>query len=130
MVWEFAMLPEMFCSANDCACRPDTAVVNASKIPMTLPLQLDPQRHALGPRRMAQRRASPSNPRAIELIMIFQCVMRGDAIVPGAGYADLPADIAELHVWRFASASTEAPCDSQVCRVLIRRNHRKNPHAL
>src|SRR5580692_7432336 len=32
------MLPEMFCSANDCACRPDTAVVNASKIPMTLPL--------------------------------------------------------------------------------------------
>jgi hypothetical protein len=33
----------MFCSANDCACRPDTAVVNASKIPMTLPLQLDPQ---------------------------------------------------------------------------------------
>src|SRR3984957_13209500 len=37
------MLPEMFCSANDCACRPDTAVVNASKIPMTLPLQLDPQ---------------------------------------------------------------------------------------
>src|ERR1700720_2946420 len=32
------MLPEMFCSANACACRPDTAVVNASKIPMTLPL--------------------------------------------------------------------------------------------
>src|SRR5579864_7862891 len=44
------MLPEMFCSANDCACRPDTAVVNASKIPMTLPLQLDPQRHEVGPR--------------------------------------------------------------------------------
>src|ERR1700733_7720592 len=29
------MLPEIFCSANECACRPDTAVVNASKIPMT-----------------------------------------------------------------------------------------------
>src|SRR6202030_1229866 len=93
-VWEFAMLPEMFCSANACACRPDTAVVNASKIPMTLPLQLDPQRHELGPRRMAQRRAPPSNPRAIWFIFIFQCLMRRDAIVPGAGYADLPAEIA------------------------------------
>src|ERR1700733_7760756 len=29
------MLPEIFCSANDCACKPATAVVNASKIPMT-----------------------------------------------------------------------------------------------
>src|SRR5580704_4828641 len=29
------MLPEIFCNANDCACRPATAVVNASKIPMT-----------------------------------------------------------------------------------------------
>src|SRR6516225_1408576 len=29
------MLPDMFCSADDCACRPDTAVFNASKIPMT-----------------------------------------------------------------------------------------------
>jgi hypothetical protein len=29
------MLPEMFCSANDCACRPATALFNASKIPMS-----------------------------------------------------------------------------------------------
>src|SRR6266545_3951646 len=28
------MLPEMFCSAKDCARKPDTAVVRASKIPM------------------------------------------------------------------------------------------------
>src|ERR1700733_7563481 len=28
------MLPEIFCRANDCACRPATAVVNASKIPI------------------------------------------------------------------------------------------------
>src|ERR1700685_1576188 len=35
VVCELAMLPEMFCNANDCACRPATAVVNASKIPMT-----------------------------------------------------------------------------------------------
>src|SRR5579871_5361206 len=34
VVCELAMLPEMFCSANDCACRPPTAVVRASKRPM------------------------------------------------------------------------------------------------
>src|ERR1043166_10273341 len=28
------MLPEMFWSANDCACRPETAVFRASKIPI------------------------------------------------------------------------------------------------
>src|SRR6202161_4013893 len=83
MVWEFAMLPEMFCSANDCACRPDTAVVNASKIPMTLPLQLDPQRHELGPRRMAQRRAPPSNPRAIGFIFKYQFLMGWSSLAPG-----------------------------------------------
>src|SRR5580704_14557827 len=98
MVWEFAMLPEMFCSANDCACRPDTAVVNALKIPMTLPFQLDPQRHELGPRRVAQRRAPPSNPRAMGFFFTFQYLVRDDATVRGAGYADLPADIAG---WRY-----------------------------
>src|SRR5262252_565813 len=30
------MLPEMFCSAKDCACRPPTEVFSASKIPITL----------------------------------------------------------------------------------------------
>src|SRR5215475_4262939 len=35
VVCELAMLPEMFCSAYDCAPRPETAVVRASKIPMT-----------------------------------------------------------------------------------------------
>src|SRR5665213_261505 len=30
------MLPEMFCNANDSDCRPPTAVVSASKIPITL----------------------------------------------------------------------------------------------
>src|SRR5580698_2085054 len=94
MVWEFAMLPEMFCSANDCACRPDTAVVNASKIPMTLPLQLDPQRHELGPRRMAQRRAPPSNPRAMVFTPIYQWFIETVRFGAGAGYADLPAEIA------------------------------------
>ena len=29
------MLPEMFWSANDCACRPETDVLSASKIPIT-----------------------------------------------------------------------------------------------
>src|ERR1035438_10379704 len=90
------MLPAMFCSANACACRPDTAVVNASKIPMTLPLQLDPQRHELGPRRMAQRRAPPSNPHAMGFIIIYQLFMGMTQLRPGAGYADLSADIAEL----------------------------------
>src|SRR5579862_175913 len=94
MVWEFAMLPEMFCSANDCACRPDTAVVNASKIPMTLPLQLDPQRHELGPRRMAQRRAPPSNPRAMLFVSLNQWFAEEARLGAGAGYADLPAEIA------------------------------------
>src|SRR5580704_4326319 len=114
MVWEFAMLPEMFCSANDCACRPDTAVVNASKIPMTLPLQLDPQRHELGPRRMAQRRAPPSNRRATIFIMQFQCLMRRDAPVPGAGYADLPADLAGFERSASRSGGAAAPCERQV----------------
>src|SRR5215471_7394137 len=36
VVCELAMLPEMFCSANDCACSPVTAVVSASKIPIPL----------------------------------------------------------------------------------------------
>src|SRR5262245_8301407 len=36
VVCEFAMFPEMFCSAYDCALRPETAVVRASKIPMTV----------------------------------------------------------------------------------------------
>jgi hypothetical protein len=34
VVCEFAMLPEMFSSANDCARSPVTAVVSAPKIPM------------------------------------------------------------------------------------------------
>src|ERR1044071_7680730 len=34
VVCEFAMLPEMFSSANDCARRPVTAVVSAPKIPI------------------------------------------------------------------------------------------------
>src|SRR5580700_3256957 len=88
------MLPEMFCSANDCACRPDTAVVNASKIPMTLPLQLDPQRHELGPRRMAQRRAPLSNPRAMVFISVYQWLIETGRLDTGVGYAELPAEIA------------------------------------
>src|SRR5581483_11766 len=36
VVWEFAMLPEIFWRAKDCACKPPTAVVNALKIPMAL----------------------------------------------------------------------------------------------
>src|SRR3954453_16512018 len=35
VVCEFAMFPEMFSSANDCARSPVTAVVRAPKIPMT-----------------------------------------------------------------------------------------------
>src|SRR3954447_259016 len=35
VVCALAMLPEMFCSANDCACRPPTEVLSASKIPIT-----------------------------------------------------------------------------------------------
>src|SRR5580693_1677895 len=104
------MLPEMFCSANACACRPDTAVVNASKIPMTLPLQLDPQRHELGPRRMAQRRAPPSNPRAMLFIDIYQYLIWMARSQPGAGYADLSADIAELERVASCSGGAAAPC--------------------
>src|SRR5215470_10030919 len=36
VVCELAMLPEMFCNANDCACRPVTAEINASKTPMPI----------------------------------------------------------------------------------------------
>jgi hypothetical protein len=36
VVCEFAMLPEMFSSANDCARMPATDVVNAPKIPITI----------------------------------------------------------------------------------------------
>src|ERR1700730_6613022 len=35
VVCEFAILPDMFCNAKDCACSPLTAVFRASKIPMT-----------------------------------------------------------------------------------------------
>jgi hypothetical protein len=69
-------------------------VVNASKIPMTLPLQLDPQRHELGPRRMAQRRAPPSNRRATIFMSIYQRLIEADRFGARAGYADLPAEIA------------------------------------
>src|SRR5437660_9836173 len=50
VVCEFAMLPEIFSSANDCARSPVTAVVRAPKIPITI-LQSDPARapHALRP---------------------------------------------------------------------------------
>ena len=34
VVWALAILPEMFWSANDCACKPATEVLRASKIPM------------------------------------------------------------------------------------------------
>src|ERR1043166_2322933 len=34
------MFPEMFCSAKDCACRPVTAVVIASKIPIAASIAL------------------------------------------------------------------------------------------
>src|ERR1700730_9145127 len=118
------MLPEMFCRANACACRPDTAVVNASKIPMTLPLQLDPQRHELGPRRMAQRRAPPSNLRAMVFIVIYQYLIGTSRLRLGAGYADLSADIAGLERFASRSGGAAAPCERQVRRVLIRRNHR------
>src|ERR1700733_7381274 len=47
------MLPEMFCSANDCDCRPATAVVNASKIPMTC-LHNTTAAHSRTPRRVQQ----------------------------------------------------------------------------
>jgi hypothetical protein len=35
VVCEFAILPEMFCSANDWPAKPDTAELSASKIPIT-----------------------------------------------------------------------------------------------
>jgi hypothetical protein len=35
VVEAFAIFPEMFCSAKDCACRPPTEVLSASKIPIT-----------------------------------------------------------------------------------------------
>src|ERR1700726_140003 len=118
------MLPEMFCSANACACRPDTAVVNASKIPMTLPLQLDPQRHELGPRRMAQRRAPPSNPRAIEFISIYQCLIEAVGIGAGAGYADFRQKLPGGDAIQLSLARAAPPCERQVRRVLIHQNHR------
>src|SRR5580658_8606608 len=71
MVWEFAMLPEMFCKANDCACRPDTAVVNASKIPMTLPLQLDPQ---LDERRVTTGGPSPRTSQQVPCHSFYRCI--------------------------------------------------------
>src|SRR5690349_108669 len=46
IVCEFAMLPEMFSSANACARMPDTAVFRAPKIPITLSHLLWPGRTA------------------------------------------------------------------------------------
>src|ERR1700675_3808195 len=82
MVWEFAMLPEMFCKANDCACRPDTAVVNASKIPMTLPLQLDPQ---LDARRVTTGGPSPRTSQQSPchgIYLYISIIYRDDAVAP------------------------------------------------
>src|ERR1043165_10145489 len=41
VVCEFAMLPEMFSSANDCARRPVTAVVRAPKLPIRPPRPIE-----------------------------------------------------------------------------------------
>jgi predicted membrane-bound spermidine synthase len=54
-----AMLPEMFCRANDCACKPPTAVVSASNKPMTnLHLR---SRRAPARARMARNRSPASS---------------------------------------------------------------------
>src|SRR3984885_2159933 len=120
MVWEFAMLPEMFWSANDCACRPDTAVVNASKIPMTLPLQLDPQ---LDKRRVTTGGPSPRTSQQVPCHWVYRFISMSYAGGPVAprGRICRPAG-RYCRVGRLASSSatTAAPCDSQVCRVLIR----------
>src|ERR1700692_2381949 len=96
----------MFCRANAFACRPDTAVVNASKIPMTLPLQLDPQRHELGPRRMAQRRAPPSNTHAMDFIFKYQCLM---GVCDCAPWPDMPTYRQILPSWNARRHETAAP---------------------
>jgi hypothetical protein len=36
------MLPEIFCRAKNCACKPPTAVFSASKIPITIVSTIDP----------------------------------------------------------------------------------------
>src|SRR3984957_11245654 len=90
------MMPEMFCSANDCACSPDTAVVNASKIPMTYLSNSILNSTSGGSRQAALRRAPRSKRRAIGFIVLYQCLMWVARLRPGAGYADLPADIAGL----------------------------------
>src|SRR5580704_1551043 len=103
MVWEFAILPEMFCSANDCACRPDTAVVNASKIPMTLPLQLDPQldeRPGHDRRPFAAHLAASAMPFVLSLYLNGLCRWR--CCTPGP---DMPTyrqilPSCTFHVWR------------------------------
>src|SRR5208282_1881421 len=93
MVSELAMLPEMFCSQNDCACRPDTAVVNASKIPMTLPPTRSSTRRATAHDQRphaAHLRASPvpSNSSQFFNDLLMQ------RYFARYGYADLRADLA------------------------------------
>src|SRR5580693_2861285 len=104
----------MFCSANDCACRPDTAVVNASKIPMTLPLQLDPQ---LDERRVTTGGPSPRTSQQAPCHQVYRYISMtyaGGTVASRAGYADLPADIAGLERSASCNGGTTAPCERQV----------------
>src|SRR6202451_3608970 len=115
------MLPEMFCSANDCACRPDTAVVNASKIPMTLPLQLDPQ---LDERRVTTSGPSPRISQQVPChsIYSYESMPYADGAATARGWICRPTGrFCRVVTFIVASANATAPCERQVRRVLIIR---------
>src|SRR5580704_5118564 len=101
------MLPEMFCSANACACKPDTAVVNASKIPMTLPLQLDPQ---LDERRVTTGGPSPRTSQQAPCHLIYRFISMsyagGPVCTPGP---DMPTCRQILPSWTFGVLRPQAP---------------------
>src|SRR4029077_12071311 len=111
----------MFCSANDCACRPDTAVVNASKIPMTLPLQLDPQRHEVGPRDGWPNAVHLPAIRVPVYLSLYVNILGGTArLPPGPDMPTYRQILPARNAPRPRHDRAAAPCERQVCRVLIR----------
>src|SRR5882762_10135053 len=91
VVCEFAMLPEMFSSAKDCARNPVTAVVRAPKIPMTdLQLRSGRPSGAVATRLWPHDRNGHRKPRAREIIMLFQSFVGG---WPGAARVSSGADL-------------------------------------
>src|SRR5262245_7930897 len=85
------MLPEMFCSAYDCACMPVTAVVRASKIPIVISTAFRAARRNPCQSLAAATRAFPSQApcqQGFDRVSLCHAGANGDAT--GLPSADLP----------------------------------------